>query len=130
MTEETKPVEEEVIAAGEECGCGDDCSCDDDCGCGGEDAGAQMPELKVEDLLMWTLGEYARMAWMNLGIQTNPATGETTADFPQARLAIDCINALVPVLEGKLEAHVLRDLKNMLSSLQMNYAQRYNAEAK
>lgn len=123
MTDEVKPVDEEQCV-----GCGDE-SCDGTCSDSEENA-PQMPDLKVEDLMMWTLGEYARMAWMNLGIQTNPATGETTANFPQARLAIDCINAMVPLLEGKMEPHMLRDLKNMLSSLQMNYAQRYSAEAK
>ncbi len=120
MTDEVKPVDDEQCAA-----CSDE-SCNGTCSDSEENA-PQMPDLKVEDLMMWTLGEYARMAWMNLGIQTNPATGDTTANFPQARLAIDCINAMVPLLEGKMEPHMLRDLKNMLSSLQMNYAQRFNA---
>lgn len=86
-----------------------------------------MPTPQTQDVLRYSIALLSDLAWVYLGIKANPATGETTADFAQARLAIDAIEALVPVLEGKLEAHDMRDLRNMLSSLQLNYVQRYQA---
>ena len=83
-----------------------------------------MPEIKVIDLTHYVMMEFARMAWVNLGVQINRATGNLKTDLPEARLAIDGFGALVRILEGKLEPHEMRDLQNMLTTLQMNYAQR------
>ncbi|MEI6520168.1 MAG: DUF1844 domain-containing protein [bacterium] len=83
-----------------------------------------MPEIKVLDLTHYVMMQYASMAWVNLGVQINRATGDLKTDLSEARLAIDGFGALVRILEGKLEPHEMRDLQNMLTTLQMNYAQR------
>ena len=83
-----------------------------------------MPEIKVLDLTHYVMMQYASLAWINLGIQMNRSTGDVKIDLPEARLAIDGFGALVRLLEGKLEPHEMRDLQNMLTTLQMNYAQR------
>jgi hypothetical protein len=83
-----------------------------------------MPEIKVLDLTHYVMMQYASMAWVNLGVQINRATGDLKTDLSEARLAIDGFGALVRILEGKLEPHEMRDLQNMLTTLQMNYSQR------
>lgn len=83
-----------------------------------------MPEVRVEDLLGYTIGLFSDLAWIKLGIRANPATGDTTFDSAQAKLAIDALAALVPLLEGRFDAYVVRDLRNQLASLQMNFVQR------
>lgn len=83
------------------------------------------PEMRVEDALLFSIGMFADMAWIHLGIRARPGGGETKTDFPQAHLSIDAVKALVQLVEGHLEAHQMRDLQNLLSSLQLNYAQRY-----
>ncbi len=91
------------------------------------EAGGRPPEMRAEDVLRFAVGLFSDIAWINLGIRANPATGETTPDFAQAKLAIDSIAALVPVVEGRLDPHEARDLRNLLSSLQLNYVQRISA---
>ena len=82
------------------------------------------PAMRTEDALRFAVGLFADLAWIHLGIRTDPASGETTADFPQARLAIDAIAALVPLAEGRFDPHEVRDLRNLLSSLQLNFVQK------
>jgi hypothetical protein len=90
------------------------------------DEQAPMPEMRTEDALRFAIGIFNDLAWIKLGIHANPG-GETVTDLPQAQLAIDAIAALVPLSEGRFEANEVRDLKNLLSTLQMNYVQRKTA---
>ena len=82
-----------------------------------------MAEMRTEDALRFAIGLFNDLAWIKLGIRAVPG-GEAVTDLPQAQLAIDAIGALAPLSEGHLEAHEVRDLKNLLTSLQMNYVQR------
>ena len=91
---------------------------------GGAEEGAA-PEMRAEDAILFCISLFADLAWINLGIRAHPGAGETKADYPQARLAIDAVNALVQLTEGRLEPHQVRDLHNLLSSLQLNFVQRY-----
>ena len=86
--------------------------------------------LPTEMGLIFCINLFAEQAWKHLGLHADRATGETKSDFPQAKLAIDTINALLPLTEGRFDPHVVRDLRNLLSTLQMNYVQRYSAEPK
>lgn len=91
----------------------------------GEAAQENPPQtMRTEDAMAFAIGLFADLAWINMGIRSNPATGATTTDLAQARLAIDAINALVPLTEGRFDAHQVRDFRNMLSTLQLNYVQR------
>ena len=85
-----------------------------------------LPEMRTEDALRFVMGMFNDLAWVKLGIRAAPS-GQTTTDLPQAQLAIDALAALLPLSEGRFEAHEVRDLKNQLSSLQMNYVQRKTA---
>ena len=84
----------------------------------------QLPEIRVENMLRMTIDMFAEMAWVKLGVRMDRASGETATDLPQARLAIDVISAMVPLIEGRLDPHEVRDAHNLLSSLQLNYVQR------
>ncbi len=86
-----------------------------------------MPEMHTADALRFALGMFADLAWIQMGIRANPSTGKVTVNLPDARLAIDAINALVQLTEGRFDPHEVRDLRNLLTSLQMNYAQRVSA---
>jgi hypothetical protein len=88
---------------------------------------APMPEMRTEDALRFAIGIFSDLAWVKLGIQADRQNGETTTDLPQAQLAIDAISALIPLTEGRFEPHDVRDLKNVLTNLQMNYVQRKTA---
>ena len=92
-----------------------------------EAAGAPPVEMRAEDALMFAVGLFVDLAWIHLGIRADPGSGETKTDLPQARLAIDALAALVPLAEGRFDPRRVRDLHNLLSSLQLNYVQRYSA---
>jgi hypothetical protein len=94
----------------------------------GEGASAA-PEMRAEDAVRFAIGLFADLAWINLGIRANPASGDTKTDLPEAKLAIDALAALIPLLEGRMEAHEMRDLRNLLSSLQLNFVQRASVGA-
>ena len=87
------------------------------------------PEMRAEDVIRFAVNLFADLAWVNLGIRANPATSETKVDFEQARLSIDAIKALTTLTEGRLDPHEVRDLNNLVASLQFNYVQRYTAKA-
>ena len=72
-------------------------------------------ELKVSDLLVQTLSTVSSLAYHRLS--------EEHRDLEQARLAIEALRALVPVLAGSVPAELTRDFEQVTSNLQLAYAQ-------
>jgi hypothetical protein len=70
--------------------------------------------LKVSDLLLSTISTVAQLGYAKL----DPAG----RDLEQAKLAIDSLNALVPVLEGSVPEDVLRDFNQVAANLKLAYA--------
>ena len=86
------------------------------------------PELPTEDELREALDQVgvadvllnAASATASLGFHRVSAEGR---DLEQARLAIEALRALVPVLrEGGVEEGVVRDLEQARTNLQLAYA--------
>jgi hypothetical protein len=75
----------------------------------------ELRRLKVEDLLVQTATTVSSLAYGKL-------SGEGR-DLDQARLAIDALRALVPVLEGTVPPEVVRDLNQVKANLQLAYAE-------
>ena len=74
----------------------------------------ELKKLKVSDLLVQTLYTVSSLAYRRLS--------EEDRDLDQARLAIEALRALVPVLEGAVGDEVLRDFRQVTSNLQLAYA--------
>jgi hypothetical protein len=74
----------------------------------------ELKKLKVADLLVQTLYTVSSLGYRKLS--------EEDRDLDQARLAIEALRALVPVLEGAVGEDVLRDFKQVTSNLQLAYA--------
>ena len=77
------------------------------------DAEQLLRQLKVSDLLMGTLASIVQLGYGKLG------DGETD----QARLAIEALRALIPVLEDAAPAEAIRDLRQATANLQLTYAE-------
>lgn len=75
---------------------------------------AALKELKVSDLLVQSLSTLASLGFHRLA-------GEGR-DLEQARLAIESLRALVPVLRGHVPDELVRDLENVTAQLQLAYA--------
>jgi hypothetical protein len=70
--------------------------------------------MKVSDLLLSTISTVAQLGYAKL----DPAG----RDLEQAKLAIDSLDALVPVLESAVPDEVLRDFKQVTMNLKLAYA--------
>ncbi len=79
-----------------------------------EELQAELAKLKVSDLLLQTLYSVSSLGYHRL-------SGETRA-LEQARLAIEALRALVPVLEGSVPDDAVRDFGQVLANLQLAYA--------
>jgi hypothetical protein len=75
----------------------------------------ELKKLKVADLLVQTLYTVSSLGYRKLS--------EDDRDLDQARLAIEALRALLPVLEGAVGDDVLRDFKQVTSNLQLAYAE-------
>jgi hypothetical protein len=79
-----------------------------------EELQTELAKLKVTDLLLQTLYSVSSLGYHRL-------SGEAR-DLEQARLAIEAVRALVPVLEGSVPEGALRDFHQVLANLQLAYA--------
>ena len=92
MPEEQKPTDEELMKQLEE----------------------ELQKLQVSDLLVQTLYTVSSLGYRKLS--------EPDRDLDQARLAIEALRALLPVLEGTVGDELVRDFKQVTSNLQLAYA--------
>ena len=74
----------------------------------------ELQKLKVSDLLVQTLYTVSSLGYRRLSNEER--------DLDQARLAIETLRALLPVLEGSVSDELVRDFKQVTSNLQLAYA--------
>jgi hypothetical protein len=79
-----------------------------------EELQAELAKLKVSDLLVQTLYTVSSLGYHRL-------SGEAK-DLDQAKLAIESLKALVPVLKGSIPEEALRDFQQVLANMQLAYA--------
>jgi hypothetical protein len=74
----------------------------------------ELKTLKVSDLLVQTLYTVSSLGYRRLS--------EQDRDLEQARLAIEALRVLLPVLEGSASEELVRDFKQVTANLQLAYA--------
>jgi len=74
----------------------------------------ELKKLKVADLLVQMLYTISSLGYRKLSAEDR--------DLDQAKLAIESLRALLPVLEGSVAEDVLRDFRQVTSNLQLAYA--------
>ena len=79
----------------------------------------ELRKLKVEDVVVSVLIQISAIGYRRLGL-----TDETKddRDLPQAKLAIDTMKALMPVLAEVMPSELMSDLEQSVASLQLAYA--------
>jgi hypothetical protein len=75
----------------------------------------ELKKLKVSDLLVQTLYTVSSLGYRKLS--------DEDRDLDQARLAIEALRALLPVLEGAIGEEIVRDFKQVTANLQLAYAE-------
>ena len=86
----------------------------------------ELSRLRIEDVLIQTLITISSVGYRRLGL-----TEETKddRDLQQAKLAIDTMTALTPILESVVPEELVRDFNQSVASLQLAYAQAAGEEA-
>ena len=79
----------------------------------------ELRKLRVEDVLVNTLVHVSTIGYRCLGL-TEDSVDER--DLDQSRLAIETMQALVPVLEGFLPEDVVSGFQEQVANLQLAYA--------
>jgi hypothetical protein len=74
----------------------------------------ELKALKVSDVLVQTLYTVSSLGYRRLS--------EEGRDLDQARLAIEALRALLPLLEGAAGEELVRDFKQVTANLQLAYA--------
>jgi len=93
MADEPKATEEELVAELEE----------------------ELRKLTPSDILLQTAMTLSSLGFRKLS--------EDDRDLAQARVAIEGLKAIVPVLEGSVPEQTARDLQQVIANLQLAYAQ-------
>jgi predicted nucleic acid-binding protein len=81
----------------------------------------ELKKLKVSDLLVQTLYTVSSLGYRRLS--------EEERDLDQARLAIEALRALLPLLEGSATEELIRDFKQVTANLQLAYADATKSDA-
>jgi hypothetical protein len=85
-----------------------------------EDLVEAIRRMKVSDLLLSTISTTAQLGYAKLEADSR--------DLEQARLAIESIKALLPVLEGSVSEEALADYHQLVASLQLAYVDAAGAD--
>jgi hypothetical protein len=76
----------------------------------------ELKRLKVSDVLLQSCYTISSLGYGKM------AAPPEERDLEQARLAIDALKALTPLLEGALPAELTRDLSQVTANMQLAYA--------
>jgi hypothetical protein len=79
----------------------------------------ELRKLRVEDVLVNTLVHVSSIGYRRLGL-TDESRDER--DLPQTALAIETMQALVPVLEDFLPKELVASFEEQIANLQLAYA--------
>ena len=74
----------------------------------------ELKKVKVSDLLVQTLYTVSSLGYSRLGTENR--------DLEQAKLAIEAMRALIPVLAGSVPEEVVRDFTQVTANMQLAYA--------
>jgi hypothetical protein len=84
---------------------------------------AEFRKLKVSDVLGQTVYTISSLGWRRL------APGEER-NLEEARLSIDAIRALLPVLQGELPDQAVRDFESVVANMQLAYVRAQSEEGR
>lgn len=82
-----------------------------------------VPEISTVSLLYFTIVNLSHQAWQDMGLLPNATTGKVERKLADARLAVDAIGALTPLISPQLEDADRRQLQTQLANLRLNYVE-------
>ena len=82
----------------------------------------ELKRIKISDVLVQTLSTISSLGYHKLGTEHR--------DLPQARLAIESLRALLPVLKDSTPEEIVRDFEQVVANMQLAYAAAVKEEPK
>jgi hypothetical protein len=79
-----------------------------------------MEKITVADIVLDMMISLSSLAYQRMGIPHE--VNQKLKDMEQARLAIDCLDALAKAMEGRADEGQLQPLKDTVSNLKLNFA--------
>lgn len=79
-----------------------------------------MEKVTVADIVLDMMISLSSLAYQRMGIPHE--VNEKFKDMEQARLAIDCLDALCGVLDGRVDPEMIEPLKSTCANLKLNFA--------
>ena len=80
----------------------------------------ELRRLRVEDVVIQSLITISSIGYRRLGLTEDT---KDDRDLQQAKLAIDTMSAMTPVLEKVVPEELIREFQQSVASLQLAYAQ-------
>ena len=78
----------------------------------------------VYDHLGVIIQQLAQVCWQKLGLQPDGITGKMEKNLPEAKVAIDAVAALTPLLEPQLDEEDRRQIHSVIRDLRINFVQK------
>lgn len=78
----------------------------------------------VYEHIMVIIQQMGQVSWQKLGLQPDMVTGKLEQNLQEAKVAIDVVALLVPLLEPQLDEEDRRQLHRMLRDLRINFVQK------
>ena len=79
----------------------------------------EIDKLATKDIVIQMMMSISSIAYKKMGLPIG--TNDKHKDKAQAKLAVDCFDALLKVVSDEVSANELENLKSSLSNLQMNF---------
>jgi len=83
----------------------------------------EIDKLTTKDIAMQMMMSLSSLAYKKMGIPAG--TNDKYKDKAQAKLAVDCFDALYKVLSEEISAQEAENLKSSLSNLQLNFVKTF-----
>jgi hypothetical protein len=80
--------------------------------------------LVVEELVVMMIDQLAAVAWQKMGLQPDMLSGTVDKNLPAAKIAVDAVAALVPLVENQLEESDRREMHNLVRNLRLNFVEK------
>lgn len=85
-----------------------------------------LADVGVFGILRFSVSLLVQQAWVSLGIQAIPGSGDVKVNIPEAKIAIDALTELVRLLGPDLDEAEKKELDAALANLRINFIQRAN----
>jgi hypothetical protein len=85
--------------------------------------------VDVNAIVEYCISLLNAQAWQWMGLVKNPLTGQIERDLEQARVAIDCIEALFKQVEPRLGETQARQLRQVLTDLRVNFVRQSSQQS-